>query len=82
MFYPLLLTQNVHISIVFLSVKLIIMKIKEWDHSSLTSNISAKTWSNCTCGCVLKLSEPADFKNDPDFENCPRFVGVIEQIKI
>ena len=33
-------------------------------------------------GGDLKLSEPADFKTDPDFENCPRFVGVIEQIKI
>ena len=80
MFYQLLFTQKIQITIVFL--KLIIMKIKEWDHSSLTSNISAKTWSNCTCGCVLKLSEPADFKNDPDFENCQGFVGVIEQIKI
>ena len=33
-------------------------------------------------GGVLKLSEPADFKTDPGFENCPRFVGVIEQNKI
>ena len=48
MFNQLLLTQNVQISIVFLSVKSIIMKIKEWHHVSLTSNISAKTWSNCT----------------------------------
>ena len=52
MFHQLLLTQNVQISIVFLLVKSIIMKIKEWYHVSLTSNISAKTWSNCTCrGC-------------------------------
>ena len=49
---------------------------------SLTSNISAKTWSNCTCKGVLKLSEPADFKTDPGFENCPRLVGVIEENKI
>ena len=31
---------------------------------------------------TLQLSEPADFKNDPDFENCQGFVGVIKQIKI
>ena len=30
----------------------------------------------------MKLSEPADFKTDPGFENCPRFVGVIEQNKL
>ena len=67
MLNQLLLTQNVQISIVFLSVKSIIMKIKEWHHVSLTSNISGKTWSNCTCrGC---------------FENV-RFVWVIEQNKI
>ena len=33
-------------------------------------------------GGVLKLLEPADFKTDPGFDNCPRFVGVIEQNKI
>ena len=33
-------------------------------------------------GGVLKLSEPANFKTDPGFENWPRFVGVIEQNKI
>ena len=33
-------------------------------------------------GDLLKLSEQADFKTDPGFENCPRFVGVIEQNKI
>ena len=27
---------------------------------------------------ALKLSEPADFRTDPGFENCPRFVWVIE----
>ena len=37
MFIQLLSTQNVLISIVFLSVKSIIMKIKEWHHESLTS---------------------------------------------
>ena len=53
------------------------MKIKEWYHMSLTSNISAKTWSNLTCrGCdVLKTSGPADSKSVPGF-------GVIEQNKI
>ena len=33
-------------------------------------------------GGVLKSLEPADFKTDPGFDNCPRFVGVIEQNKI
>ena len=28
------------------------------------------------------MSEPADSKTDPGFENCPRFEGVIEQNKI
>ena len=32
-------------------------------------------------GGVLKLSEPGNFKTEPGFENCPRFVGVIEQNK-
>ena len=77
MFYQLLSTQNVQISIVFLSVKSIIMKIKEWYHVSSTSNISAKTWSNVEGD--LKTSRPADFKSG--FENWQRFVGVIEQKK-
>ena len=29
----------------------------------------------------MKTSGPADFKSAPDFENWPRFVGVIEQKK-
>ena len=52
MFNQLLLAQNIQISIIFLSVKSIIIEIKDSNHVSLTSNISAKTWSNCTCrGC-------------------------------
>ena len=67
MFNQLLLTQNIQISIVFLSVKLIIMKFKEWDQSSLTSNISAKTWSNCTCrGCFENIRTSR-------FQICPWF---------
>ena len=45
---------------------------------SLTSNISAKTCKSS----VLKLSEPADSKTDPGFENLPRFEGVIGENKI
>ena len=46
------LQQIVQIDVIFISKKSIIKKIKEWYHVSLTSNISAKTWSNCTCrGC-------------------------------
>ena len=67
MFYQLLLAQNVQISIVFLSVKSIIMKIKEWYHVSLTSNISAKTWSNWTCrGCFENVRTSR-------FQICPWF---------
>ena len=67
MFNQLLLTQNVQISIVFLLVKSIIMKIKEWYHVSLTSNISAKTWSNCTCrGCFENVRTSR-------FQICPWF---------
>ena len=51
-FNQLTLTQNLQISIVSFSVKSNSKKIKEWYHVSLTSNISAKTWSNWTCrGC-------------------------------
>ena len=67
MLNQLLLTQNVQISIVFLSVKSIIMKIKEWHHVSLTSNISGKTWSNCTCrGCFENVRTSR-------FQICPWF---------
>ena len=76
MINQLLLTQNVQISIIFLSVKYIVIRIKKWYHVSLTSNQIAQV------GGVLKLSEPADSKTDPGFENCPRFEGVIEQNKI
>ena len=43
MFYQLLFTQNVQISIIFLSVKSIVIRIKKWYHVSLTSDIAAKT---------------------------------------
>ena len=67
MFNQLILTQNLQISIVFFSVKSISMKIKEWYHVSLTSNISAKTWSNCTCrGCFENLRTSS-------FQICPWF---------
>ena len=56
MFNQLLLAQNIQISIIFLSVKSIIIEIKDSNHLSLTSNISAKNWSNCTCrGCFENL---------------------------
>ena len=42
MFYQLLFTQNVQISIILLLVKSIILILKEWYPVSLTSNISAK----------------------------------------
>ena len=67
MFNQLILTENLEISIVFFSIKSIIMKIKEWYHLSLTSNISAKNWSNCTCrGCFENLTTSR-------FQICPWF---------
>ena len=82
MFNQLLLAQNIQISIIFLSVKSIIIEIKDSNHLSLTSNISAKTWSNWTCRGCFETSGPADSKSVPGFDNWPRFVGVIELNKI
>ena len=48
---------------------------------SLTSNIS-KLDQIAQVGGVLRMSEPADSKTDPGFENRPRFEVVIEQNKI
>ena len=69
MFYPLLLTQNVHVSIVFLSVKLIIIKIEEWDHFSLTQISQAKLGQIVHVRGVLNISGPADFKSLSGLEN-------------
>ena len=67
MFNQLLLAQNIQISIIFLSVKSIIIEIKDSNHLSLTSNISAKTWSNWTCrGCFGNVRTSR-------FQICPWF---------
>ena len=67
MFNQLLLAQNIQISIIFLSVKSIIIEIKDSNHLSLTSNISAKTWSNWTCrGCFENVRTSR-------FQICPWF---------
>ena len=61
------LEQIVQISVIFISNKSIIKKIKEWYHVSLTSNISAKTWSNWTCrGCFENVRTSR-------FQICPWF---------
>ena len=61
------LKQTVQISVFFHLLKSILMKIKEWYHVSLTSNISAKTWSNCTCrGCFENVRTSR-------FQICPWF---------
>ena len=66
-FNQLTLTQNLQISIVSFSVKSNSKKIKEWYHVSLTSNISAKTWSNWTCrGCFENVRTSR-------FQICPWF---------
>ena len=72
MFYQLILTKNVQISIVSPSVKSILMKIREWYHVSLTSNTSAKTLSNCTCsGCF----ENVRLQICPWFWKCTKICG-------
>ena len=63
MFYQLLFTQNVQISIIFLSVKSIVIRIKKRDYVSLTSNISAKTWSNCTSRGRFAIVRASRFQN-------------------
>ena len=62
-------------------LKSILMKKREWYLVYLTSNISAKTWSNCTYKECFETSGIADFKSVPGFENRPKFVVVIEQNK-
>ena len=75
MLNQLLLIQNVQISIVFLSVKSIIMKIKEWHHVSLTSNISAKTWSNCTSRGCFENVRTSRFQIFPWFWKLTKICG-------
>ena len=59
--------QIVQISVIFIYNKSISMKIKEWCHMSLTSNISAKTLSNWTCrGCFENVRTSR-------FQICPWF---------
>ena len=74
-FNQLIWTQNLQISIVFFSVKSIIIKIKEWDHVSLTSNISAKTWSNCTCRGCFEIVRTSRFQNWPWFWKLSKICG-------
>ena len=75
MFYQLILTQNVQISIVFLSDKSIIMKIKEWHHVSLTLNISVKTLSNCTCRECFENLRTSRFHICPWFWKLSKICG-------
>ena len=64
MFNQLIWAQNLQISIVFFLVKSISMKIKEWYHVSLTSKISAKSLSICSCFENVRTSR---------FQICPWF---------
>ena len=57
--------------------------LSKLDYRALYNKISQpKLGQIVHVGGVLKLLEQADFKTDPGFDNCPRFVGVIEQNKI
>ena len=81
MFYQLLLAQNVQISL-FFSVKSIIMKIKERYHVSLTSNISAKTWSKSylsrvLCWKTIPLHQENCRPNLSDSPQVSEFFGVL-----
>ena len=57
------LEQIVQISVNFISNKSKLMKRKEWYHVSLTSNISAKTWSNWTCRGCFEIVRTSSFQN-------------------
>ena len=61
------LDQDVQISVTFISIKLNLKKIKEWYLVSLTSNISAKTWPNCTCWGCFEIVRTSRFQNWPWF---------------
>ena len=75
LFQKLLFTQNVQISIIFLSVKSIVIRIKKWYHVSLTSNISAKTWSNCTSRGCFEIFRTSRFQNWPWFWKSSKIWG-------
>ena len=57
------LEEIVQISVIFISNKSNSKKIKEWYHVSLTSNISGKTWSNCTCRGCFEIVGTSRFHN-------------------
>ena len=59
------LEQIVQISVIFISNKSILTKIKEWYHISLTSNISAKTWSNWKCRVCFEIVRTSRFQICP-----------------
>ena len=67
MFDQLIFTQNVQISIIFLSVKSIVIRIKKWYHVSLTSNISAQNRSKCTSSGCFENVRTSRFQNWPWF---------------
>ena len=66
---------NVQTSIIFLSVKSIVVRFKKWYHVSLTSNISAKTWSNCTSRGCFKIVRTSRFQNWPWFWKSSKIWG-------
>ena len=69
------LEQIVQISVIFISNKSKLMKIKEWYHVSLTSNISAKTWSNWTCRGCFEIVRTSRFQNWHWFWNLSKICG-------
>ena len=70
------------VNVIFISKKSIIKRIKERYHVSVTSNISAKTWSNWICRGCFEIVRTNRFQNWHWFWNLSIFVGVIWQNKI
>ena len=73
------LEQIVQISVIFISNKSIIMKIKDWYHVSLTLSISSKTWWNCICRGCFENRRTFRFQISLWFWKFTKICGVIEQ---
>ena len=67
--------QIVQISVIFISNKSIIIEIKDSNHVSLTSNISAKTWSNWTCRVCFVNVKTSRFQICPWFWKSTKICG-------
>ena len=69
------LEQIIQISVIFISNKSISMTKKERHNVSLTSNISAKTWSNCTFRGRFEIVRTSRFQICPWFWRFTKICG-------